>query len=80
MAFLSDKNQHTKYRCSSKALKAQVIESKRWESEVQDLLPGGSGLLRGVSLTAPVFLLLTYGVCMTNTARHASQSELGQTA
>ncbi|OLP89170.1 hypothetical protein AK812_SmicGene29410 [Symbiodinium microadriaticum] len=41
-----------------------------WHQELRDLLPDGLHLLRFFSLSAPLFLLLTYGACFANTARH----------
>ena len=44
--------------------------STRWKQELRHLLPNGFHPLRFFSLLAPLFLVLTYGVCLTNTARH----------
>ncbi|CAE7835186.1 unnamed protein product [Symbiodinium sp. CCMP2592] len=41
-----------------------------WKQELRHLLPTGFHPLRFFSLLAPLFLLLTYGVCFANTARH----------
>eukprot|EP00439_Symbiodinium_sp_Y106_P080426 s855_g19.t1 len=41
-----------------------------WKQELRHLLPNGFHPLRFFSLLAPLFLVLTYGVCLANTARH----------